>query len=132
MQRLRLNTRRLAWLALVAVLAMALVPTLARALAHGQGASTQWVEVCTAQGMKMVPVAAAQAQESQAPEASPLSQLEHCPMCALGHLCAGPPAALPAPLPAAAARLVPARFLHAPRTLHVWRASQPRGPPFLS
>lgn len=117
----------------MAVLAMALVPPLARALAHGQGAGVQWVEVCTAQGMKLVAVADHGTTERGDTPRTLLPQLEHCPLCTLGH--GGP--ALPSATsalqpPPAAARAVAARFLHAPRTLYAWRSAQPRGPPFQS
>lgn len=124
------NRRRSAWVALLAVLAMALVPTLARALAHGQGAGTQWIEVCTAQGMKLVAVADDGTAETGSAPQTLLPQLEHCPFCTLGHGGPALPSATVALLPPpAAVRTVPARFLHAPRTLRAWRSTQPRGPP---
>lgn len=131
MQRLRPAAHRHAWIAILVVLAMALVPTLARALAHSQGEGTQWVEVCTSQGMKLVAVT-----EHDGPaapgEAPPLSHLEHCPFCTLGQGWAPLPvrAFELAPL-AVAGTPVPERFLQAPRTAHAWRTACPRGPPAL-
>jgi hypothetical protein len=133
MHRLRRLHRPSAWTALLAVLAMALVPSLARALAHGQGAGVQWVEVCTAQGMKLVAVADHGATEPGDTPHTLLPQLEHCPLCTLGHGGpALPSAAFALQPPPAAARAVATRFLHAPRTLYAWRSAQPRGPPFQS
>ena len=56
---LRQHLRPLTWLALVAVLALALLPTLSRAWDGDAAASKTHplVEVCTAEGLKMVPSA---------------------------------------------------------------------------
>lgn len=116
------------WLALVAMLALALLPTLSHALAFARGGAA-WAEVCTPQGMRLVAVDAAQAAETGAP-VQVAGHLEHCPLCALGAdlpaLPPAPPVALPLPLAAADP---PPLFLHAPRTLFAWRSAQPRGPP---
>lgn len=121
-----------AWLALVAILLGVLAPSIARAVAGSIGADIAWVEVCTPQGAKFVAVPADQAplSDSSSPHAF---QSEHCPFCVAGAL-----ALLPAldrapflgdPPPA---RLQPARLLEAPRAQHVWSATRPRAPPFLS
>ena len=119
------------WLALVAMLALALLPTVSHALAFARGGAA-WAEVCTPQGMRLVSVDAAQAVDTGAPVQA-AGHLEHCPLCALGaDLPALPPAplaALPQPLGVAP---MPALFLHAPRTLFAWRSAQPRGPPSFS
>ena len=125
----RLHQRTLTWLALVAVLAMALLPTLSHALSFARGDAGRWAEVCTPQGMRLVAVDdAAGAADATLPTAN--SHLEHCPLCALGAGAMAPP---PAPLamlwlPLAGAEPPPA-FLHAPRTAFAWRSAQPRGPP---
>jgi len=119
------------WLALAAMLALALLPTVSHALAFVRGGSA-WAEVCTPQGMRPVPVDASQAVDTGAPVQA-AGHLEHCPFCALGAdlpaLPPAPAAALPLPLGSAEP---PALFLHAPRTLFAWRSAQPRGPPFTS
>ena len=119
------------WLALVAMLALALLPTVSHALAFARGGAA-WAEVCTPQGMRLVSVDAAQAVDTGAPVQA-AGHLEHCPFCALGAdlpaLPPAPAAALPLPLGSAEP---PALFLHAPRTLFAWRSAQPRGPPFTS
>lgn len=126
----RRNIRRSAWIALLAVLAMALVPTLARALAHGQGVGTQWIEVCTAQGMTLVAVADHGAEPGDG-GASLLPQLEHCPFCTLGH--SGP--ILPTlgfeVPPSVSASDRPSWLELPPHPLGGWRSAQPRGPPLL-
>lgn len=116
-----------AWLGLVAMLAFALLPTLARALPHGS--SEGWVEVCTPRGMQWVAVDAASADPASPP---PAAAAETCTLCSLS---LGGAAALPAPVPRLAlpsrATEPPPLFLQAPRTLFAWRSAQPRGPPVL-
>jgi hypothetical protein len=120
------------WLALVAMLALALLPTLSHALTFARGGAA-WAELCTPQGMRLVAVDAAQAAADTGAPAQAAGHLEHCPLCALGAdlpmLPPAAPAALVLPLAAADA---PALFLHAPRTLFAWRSAQPRGPPLFS
>jgi hypothetical protein len=129
MHALRRHGRRSAWIALLAVLAMALVPTLARALAHGQGTGTQWVEVCTAQGTGLVAVAG---HGTAAPEdggSSLLPQLEHCPLCVPAHAGPGPSApAFDLPPPVGMSD-TPSWLGLRPQALDGWRSAQPRGPP---
>lgn len=116
------------WLAFVAMLALAMLPTVSHALAFVRGGAA-WAEVCTPQGMQLVVVDASQTPDSPSPTQA-AGHLEHCPLCALGAdlpaLPPAPPAALMLPLTGAEA---PALFLHAPRTLFAWRSAQPRGPP---
>ena len=115
------------------MLATALVPTLSRAMAHAQSATTQWTEVCTARGMQLVAVADAEAAGTDARSPSSLLHLEHCPLCVLGQGSAClPPPEFGLPVPLAAERPVPAAFVQAPRTHHAWHSAQPRGPPPLS
>lgn len=118
------HRRVTAWIAMVAMLAFALVPTLSRAMAFAEGGSL-WVEVCTPQGMKLVSTVNT---GEDAPQAT--LQLDPCGFCSLAANGAAPlpSAAAPAllPLPSAAP---PALFLHAPRTLHAWVQAQPRAPP---
>lgn len=114
------------WLALVAVLALALVPAVSHALAFARGDAPAWAEVCTTQGLQRLAL--------DAPDRVPATtgpQLEHCPLCKLGSDDVGaPPRAASArvePLPAGP--LVPMCFGQAPRTLWAWSAAQPRAPP---
>ena len=124
-----LRRRNIAWLALVAMLALALLPTVSHALAFAQGGKSAWAEICTPQGMKVVAVESAPGDEGT----SVAAHLEHCPYCAQAATTLGMP---PAPAAVAALALAaiepPASFLNAPRTLFAWAAAQPRAPPFLS
>ncbi len=119
--------RRLAWLALLAMLAMAVFPTVSHALAAARGDSA-WLEVCTAQGVRMV-----EAGDNNSAPADAGAHQQNCPYCAQGAAALGMP-----PTPSAAFVLpevgvaMPALFLHAPRTAHAWCSAQPRAPPQLS
>jgi hypothetical protein len=119
---IRRHLRFAHWLALVAMLALSVLPTVSHALA---GESNAFAEVCTPQGPKVVALADGEQQPSTAS-----LHLEHCPYCVAGIGAAGlPPAPQALPLPPAEAVLQPPLFLHAPRTLFAWAAAQPRGPP---
>ena len=123
-----------AWLALLAAWSLALLPTLSQALAAHTG-EAGWVEVCTAQGSRWVPLAPADAAGDAGdaapgePTGSAAVAFEHCPWCG-SH--AGD-AALPAP---AASLLVPARG-EPPATAvrrgapaaPAWPGARPRAPP---
>jgi hypothetical protein len=130
----------LTWLALVAMLAMALLPSVSHALAfarNGTGGNGGWVEVCTPQGMRMVAVDAdAVAGDPAGAVPAPTQAtgfLEHCPLCALAADTAPlPPAALAALPDVRRGDPLPLLFLQGPSTLYAWRSAQPRGPPSLS
>ena len=116
-----------AWIALVAMLAFALVPTVSRALAFGTG-SSGWAEICTPQGMKRLAVVDDDGAPVQAG-----THLNHCALCGLSTDGAAPLPAAPAPLrlpvgSAAGPRLFP----QAAHTLPAWRRAQARAPPVLS
>ncbi len=124
------HLRPLTWLALVAVLALALMPTLSHALTFARGDTVAWAEVCTPQGLKVVAVDGRDAEAPAAP-VNIAAHLEHCPFCKLSSHDALP---LPPALPAVAEPLPPGPFLpplwlQAPRTLHAWASAQPRAPP---
>ena len=136
MSALRLHLRPLTWIALVAIWALALLPTLSHARAHAQeqGAGG-WAEVCTQQGPKRVAVDADGRLVDTVIDtaATGAAHLQHCPLCALSFDAPLLPTAAPAALSLAIASAAPpAAFLHAPRTLHAWRSAQPRGPPAFS
>jgi hypothetical protein len=129
---LRPRIKPIAWLALVAMLAMALLPMVSHALAFSRGDAGRWAEVCTPQGMRLVLVDADSA-VSDAPPVQAASHLEHCPSCALGADSLGlPPTHAPAPPQPLFPGHVPLLFLHAPHTLFAWLSAQPRGPPLAS
>jgi len=128
MGSLRLRLRPATWLALIAVLALALAPTVSRALAFANGGST-WTEVCTPLGLKLQAVADT---GDEAPAAH-VGQLEHCGFCGLFTGAAPLPVTASPTLPAvAAAEALPALLLQAPRTSFAWLSAQPRAPPSLS
>lgn len=101
------------------MLALALMPTVSRALAHA-GDADALGQVCSAGG----------ALPADAPGGD-AAHLDHCPLCVLqAHAWSLPPA-LPQPLAALplGEAAAPRAFLSAPRTLFAWRAAQPRAPP---
>jgi hypothetical protein len=120
------------WLALAAVLALALLPTLSHARAAAAG-TTAWAEICTPQGTKLVATFAGDQAGDETPLPAAAVHLEHCPLCALSAQAVMlPPAAPRAQPPALPAHAVPRLFLQAPRTLFAWAPAQPRGPPSLA
>ncbi|MDO9091153.1 MAG: DUF2946 domain-containing protein [Rubrivivax sp.] len=131
MKVLRRHLHASTWFALVAVLGMALLPTLSHALAFSQGEPRVWAEICTPQGMKRVAVdsLSGEAAGTTDPATSAAGHLEHCPWCTLSAPAAGlPPAPPSVPIVSAAAEHLP-RWLQAPRTLWAWGSAQPRAPP---
>lgn len=119
----------LIWLALVATLALALLPTVSHGLAHARGGAAAWAEVCTPQGLRSVELAAAAPDGDDAPLPAPAPG-EHCPLCPLAaHHPGLPPASvhIGVPLRFDAVRVSTADQAHRP--LPVWRHAQPRGPP---
>ena len=127
----RKQLRKVVWLALMATLAMALLPTVAHALASSQSLNSGWAEICTPQGTQWV------AQDGTlAGDTVPMAGADHqldCPYCRPSSAVAGLPPTPPAlVLPALAGDAVPPLFFHAPRTLFAWASAQPRAPPSLS
>lgn len=138
MHRLRAFRRFLSWLTLFAVLGGAMAPTISHALARGK-AGQGWLEVCTAQGIRLVSMdvgtqASTSEHEKQGQQAPPHAFLEHCPFC-VPH---GGSVALPAipeiafALPATVSAYYPPLYFSAPRSLFVWATANPRAPPILS
>jgi hypothetical protein len=121
---LRRQLRRVTWIALTAMLALALMPTLSHALSFARGVPSALSEVCTPQGAKLL------APSDPASEPAPaLSNLDHCPFCALQGAPALPPAPVPSIGPLGLSHAVPPLFLAAPRPLFAWASAQPRAPP---
>jgi Protein of unknown function (DUF2946) len=126
------HLRRICWLALSAMLALALLPAVSRAMAAATGQAS-WAEVCTPLGVRAVALAEADSGVDNPPSGSAGASLEHCPYCASSALSLGmPPAALSVDRLLAQGAELPALFLQATHTLHAWRSAQPRAPPFLS
>ena len=74
-----IHLRRSCWLALVAALALALLPTVSHALVASRGHGAL-VEVCTTQSERVVALGEA-ADDHGVPVSAGL-HLEHCPLCA--------------------------------------------------
>lgn len=137
------STRRLRhltlWLALLATLAGSLAPSLSHALA-GQGLpNTLWAEICTATGIKKMPLGPVEAERMQSDAhvetgkpAKPASTVHHddCPYCRLQvELPALPPVADPLPLQLAEGPSFPPLYYQSRQTLFAWTSAQPRAPP---
>lgn len=124
--------RRSCWLALFAMLAMALLPTVSHAFAASRG-QTSWTEVCTAQGVRIVAIDNDGAASSESAPAPASKHLQSCPFCApaLGAL-GMPPAALYTPAPRPTAAKPAAQPAQARSEALAWRNAQPRAPPSLS
>jgi hypothetical protein len=111
---------RLHWVAFVAILSLALAPTLSRAIAHMQG-DVSWGAVCTAS-----PPALA----AEAPASWPgATHLDHCPLCAVGAQPFAPPvAAQPLVADDVAGHVLP-RLPPEHARPRAWLVAHPRGPP---
>ena len=117
----RRHLRRHGWIALVAIWALALLPTLSQALASATG-ERAWAEVCTAQGTRWV------ALDDAAPEPGPAGVLEHCPFCGVTPALGLPPPPVAWRLAAAVHERPVAAGLAVPKPLAGLDA-RPRGPP---
>ncbi len=124
MQAIRRLFRQATWLAICAMLGLALAPTVSHALA-ASGPGNPWAEICSVAGGKLVVADAAGAADTQADAGT---HLGHCPLCGqIGHAPVLPSAEF-VPVRIDAAEHRPA-FVHAPRPLFAWAAAQPRAPP---
>jgi hypothetical protein len=126
-----LQLRRCCWLALLAVFALAVVPTLSRAM-DARLAHDSLLELCSQDGKRAVVSSdAAAGERGDAPLAA--IHLEHCPLCAASAAALGlPPASATMQWLSLTESRQPARLLHAPRTTFAWRTAQPRAPPSFS
>lgn len=120
------------WLAVFATLAPSFTPLISR-IGFGQTALLpDWVEVCTARGMQLLP--AALLNDTQSPPQSGQhgsNPFEHCPFCLTSACSFGlPPAEAAAQLFIAAyGRYFPPPGVSAPHTQLVWHPDQARAPP---
>lgn len=123
MQPIRRLFRQAAWLALVAILALAVAPTVSHALA-ASGPGNPWAEICTDVGGRTLVA------DADSNGADGAAQPGHCPLC-------GPSAqALPLPSSGTASLSVPrgrdaaAERPKAPLArAWPWSPSQPGAPP---
>lgn len=121
-QAIRRLFRRATWLALVAMLGLALAPTVSHALA-ASGPGNPWAEICSVAGGKTVAVDAAGSRAEAG------AHLGHCPLCGQVGDVPALPGAEYRPVRVDVAQYHPALLLHAPRTLFAWAVAQPRAPP---
>jgi hypothetical protein len=127
----RRHLRAPAWLALVAVLALAVLPTVAQALARAGGlrGDADWPAVCTSAGLRRV-APAAPASDVPGEPGSPASAHDDCPWCRLASLALGaPPAPGAVPEFEHAVSVVPTRARPGPRPCEPWCSALPRAPP---
>lgn len=119
-------------IALIAMLGLALVPTLSRAMNPSTGTGP-WSEICSTVGARfLAPADTAAGAPADAPLSSSAAHMEHCPLCAQFSPVMGLPPADPATLPApAGADHLPALYTQSPRPLFAWAAVQARAPPLL-
>ena len=128
MSTVRRQLRGFVRLALAAMLALALLPTLAHALNFAQGGSSNLAQICTPQGMQWVQLDAAPS-EGERPLAA-AGAMDDCPYCSRAMSVDGLlPSAQPLQWQPPVGGTEPPLFLHAPRTLFAWASAQPRGPP---
>lgn len=123
MQPLRHRRHAFVRLALVAMLALACVPTLSRWLATAQGPQA-WAQVCTPQGLKSLGGAGDTAGRAA-------THLDACGYCTLA-FGAAPPAVGAGWLAGARVEALPSYALAAPPGAAAWTAAQPRAPPAVS
>lgn len=127
MQVWRRHLRLLTWIALIAVWALAFVPTLSRWSV--QRAPNLWAEICSINPGRVVALVAPADRQDHAPSL----HADHCPLCSIHHhLPVLPTPDATARVATAEASFLPALFHHAPRPLHAWAAIQARAPPVLS
>lgn len=122
---LRRRLQPLTWIALVAVLSLALLPTVSHALAFVQGYRAPWAEVCSAQrGPRVVA-----GSDGGAPLTAHAA-VEHCAWCGLtGADLVLPPDAPYAALTAEAGELPAMASAMDAGSRRTWAPALPRAPP---
>jgi hypothetical protein len=122
MDAVRRHLGRLHGVAFVAILSLALAPTLSRAIAHMQG-DASWGAVCTSSASSL-PAA------TEAPASLPgAAHLDHCPLCAVGAQPFAPPvAARPLVVDDVVSQALP-RLRPEHAAARAWFVARPRGPP---
>lgn len=119
-----MTSRRIStWIALWAMVALTLIPSISRAWT-ALNSPSDWVEVCTAQGARWVSLT-----DSREPQPEAPATAEHCAYCQLqGHALALPPTSAGLVLMVDFDE-IPPLFYGAPYQLEVWRTAAARGPP---
>ena len=126
------------WAALMAMIAMAIMPTISHAMVRfSEPAGAPMVmEVCTTRGVERISMDPglqltdpSKVAGSKSLPASHDLNAEHCPMCGQsGHSALPPPSPSVLKLPGLS-DAPPRLFLRAPRPLFAWLQARPRGPP---
>ena len=112
------------WMALAAVLALALLPTVSRLLAATAGGG--WVEVCTPRGTRLV----ATGSDAAAPASPAAIHVDACGFCALAsHSAMLLPGPIAVSLPLRTQQAQARPTASAQRTPRPASDAQPRGPP---
>lgn len=120
--------RSTCWVAIVAILMLALAPAISSVLRGANYAA--WINVCRTASLAVAPAT----QQSGRGNPDDMGHLSaHCPYCAL-HADTLPPAPRTpsAPRDVLPAFMEPQAFLQAPSVGHVWRHAPSRAPPRLS
>lgn len=131
MKRFWKNKCLTVWIACLAILLNALVPSLASAMAVRDGAMPSWAEICST---TTITAAAANPSNKATPATSTSGEdqhaAKHCPFC-LPHAgnFALPPAIIPCCAVAAGHDAFPILYYQAPSLLFSWVTANPRGPP---
>ncbi|MCC2962151.1 DUF2946 domain-containing protein [Massilia sp. IC2-278] len=131
MHRITRHWTAYAWIAALAILFNALAPVVSQSLSLASSTARQ-VEICTAMGIEMVPMA--DGASSSAPSSDALLKgLMHCAYCAphAGAFALPPPAATVAAV-VTGHDAYPPLFYRAPQPLFGWLSAQPRAPPALA
>ncbi len=118
------------WIACLAILMNALVPSISQAMMAGGGQSNL-IELCTVNGTQYISLDQAGPDKSSGD--STQHHVEHCPYC-MTHAgtFALPFSASPLLLPISGHDVFPPLFYHSATPLFSWTPSSPRGPPSLS
>ena len=129
------------WAALMAMVAMAIMPTISHAIVRfsAPAGAPMVMEVCTTRGVERISMAPglqltdpSKDVESKTLPASHDLNAEHCPMCGQSvHPALPPPSQWVLKLPGLS-DAPPRLFLLAPRPLFAWLQARPRGPPHIS
>ena len=129
------------WAALMAMVAMAIMPTISHAIVRfsAPAGAPMVMEICTTRGVERISMAPglqltnpSKDVESKTLPASHDLNAEHCPMCGQSvHSALPPPSQSVLKLPGLS-DAPPRLFLLAPRPLFAWLQARPRGPPHIS
>ena len=112
---------------MLAIIAGAVMPALAHALAETEGEIFRWGEVCSLEGASAELVSAA---TDELPGDLPQISVEHCPYCLIhaDDFALGPAVGITFPVRPQFA-WQPAERFSAPRPATIWSSARPRAPP---